>query len=167
MHFWCLPKSKMFTLSGILRYSTWPTKYCKNAISTVFSYSLDFHNTFHAFLSFHSIFEIGEALFLDLFQVLLYPTWKKAVCGGGGYAGIAMSLCPSLRVSVCQALSRRYLLNSSMFCIQTWYGGASSWASVSCERIGMLSSNLRSHTIGAYIITNMTVWTMSSDSALI
>ena len=31
--FWGLPKSKMLTLSGILRCSTWPTKCCKKILS--------------------------------------------------------------------------------------------------------------------------------------
>jgi len=35
----------------------------KNAISTVFCYSQDFHKTFLAFLLFHSIIEICEAFF--------------------------------------------------------------------------------------------------------
>ena len=40
------------------------------------------------------------------------------------------------KVSKC--LSRAYRLNCCMFCNQTWYDDALSWARVSCKRIGLL-----------------------------
>ena len=40
--------------------------------------------------------------------------------------------------SKCQCMSRWYLLNQQTFCYQTWYCDASSWARVSCKKIGLL-----------------------------
>ena len=42
-----------------------------------------------------------------------------------------------------ECLCGRYLLNCWTFCDQTWYGDASSWARVSCKKIGLLSSKFR------------------------
>ena len=42
--------------------------------------------------------------------------------------------------SVCQCLSRWYLVNRQTFCYQTWYCGAPSWARVSCRKIALLFS---------------------------
>ena len=40
--------------------------------------------------------------------------------------------------SKCQRLSSWYLLNHQTFSYQTWYCDASSWARVSCKKIGLL-----------------------------
>ena len=37
-----------------------------------------------------------------------------------------------------------YFLSCQTFCYQTWYGDASSWASVPCKKIGLLFSRSRS-----------------------
>ena len=44
----------------------------------------------------------------------------------------------------CKCLSRWYLLNLQIFCYQTWYCDASTWAGVSCKKIGLLFSRSRS-----------------------
>ena len=64
----------------------------------MFWYSLDFHNTFDALLLFHSILETREACFRPLSGFII-PRVK--MLNGGGYTGIAVSLCQSLRVSQC------------------------------------------------------------------
>ena len=43
-----------------------------------------------------------------------------------------------------ECLSRWYLLNCRIFCYQTWYGDATSWAWMSCKKICLLSSSSRS-----------------------
>ena len=64
--------------------------------------------------------------------------------GGGGGIGITLSICPSVFLSMCPSLSRRYLLKRSTIFNQTWYGGVLSWGSVPCRKIGSLSSVSRS-----------------------
>ena len=50
------------------------------------------------------------------------------------------SLCLFVCLSMWQDLSRQYLLNHWPICNQTWCGGASSWAGVSCRMIWILLS---------------------------
>ena len=46
--------------------------------------------------------------------------------------------------SKCQCLSREYPLNCQTFCYQIWYFYASSWAGMSCKKIGSPFSRSRS-----------------------
>ena len=54
-----------------------------------------------------------------------------------------------------------YLLNFWTFCNQTWYGDATSWAKVSCKKIGLLS--LSSGSLWGLILSDMTVSTVSTE----
>ena len=54
-----------------------------------------------------------------------------------------------------------YLLNCETFCYQTWYCDASSWAGVSCRKIGVLFQG-HGHSKGSYD-QNMTAATISSE----
>ena len=54
-----------------------------------------------------------------------------------------------------------YLLSCWTFCNQTWYGDATSWAKVSCKKIGLLSSSSGSQ--WGLIWSNMTVSTISAE----
>ena len=68
---------------------------------------------------------------------------------------ILKSLCP------CDwALCRRYRLNCSAYCSQSWYDGESPCAGVSCKRTGLLSS--RSRPQGTYN-QNVIVFTVFSE----
>ena len=55
------------------------------------------------------------------------------------YIGITVFVCLCVWI-----LSGQYLWNCSTFFNQTWYGDASSWARVSCGKIGLLTSRSRS-----------------------
>ena len=57
--------------------------------------------------------------------------------------------------------SKWYLLSCWTFCNQTWCGDATSWAKVSCKKIGLLSSSLGSQ--WGLIWTNTTVSIMSAE----
>ena len=76
-------------------------KICFKAISTVFCCLLD--TTFHAFLLFHSIVEIREALFKTSFRFCYTPR-KKAGGRGGGGEHILESPCPCVRLFSCICL---------------------------------------------------------------
>ena len=52
--------------------------------------------------------------------------------------------------------SGQYFLSFLTFCNQTWYGGATLWAKVSCKKIGLLSSS--SLSLWRLIWLNMTVY---------
>ena len=56
--------------------------------------------------------------------------------------------------------SGQYLLSFWTFCNQTWYDDATSWAKVSCKKIGLLSSN--SGSLWGLIWSNMTISTISA-----
>ena len=57
--------------------------------------------------------------------------------------------------------SGRYLPSCRTFCNQTWYGDATSWAKVSCKKIGLLSSSSGSQ--WGLIWSDMTVSTISAE----
>ena len=80
-----------------------------------------------------------------------HPTNHYKAGDGGMVVGRMLEslLLPS--VCVPKALPRRYLLNCSTFCNQTWYAFASSWARVSCEKVGLPSSRSRSQWVRAYV----------------
>ena len=63
--------------------------------------------------------------------------WKKMDCCVQGQ-------CHSKSQNVNVCLSGWYLLNCWTIYLQTWYGDASLWARVSCEKVGLLSSRPRS-----------------------
>ena len=46
--------------------------------------------------------------------------------------------------NVSECFSGWYLLNQELFCYQTWYCDASSWARVPCRKVGLLFSRSRS-----------------------
>ena len=54
--------------------------------------------------------------------------------------------------SECQCLSRWYVLNHQTFCYQTWFFDSSSWARVSCKKIGLLSSRSRLQQIWQFLL---------------
>ena len=81
----------------------------------------------------------------------------------GVYIGITRSLCPSIYSSVCVSDHVRTIspeLHNLFVFTKTWYGGALSRGSVSCRKIGSLSSKSRSRE-GLYN-QNMTISTISS-----
>ena len=60
--------------------------------------------------------------------------------------------------------SRRYALSCWTFCNQTWYGDATSWAKVSCKKIGLLSSSSGSQ--WRLILSDMTVSTIAAEQLI-
>ena len=64
--------------------------------------------------------------------------------------------------NVSECLSGWYLMNHRTFCNQTWYGGATSWARVSCGKKIVCSLQGQGHSESSYD-QNMTVSTVPSE----
>ena len=138
----------MLTLSGILRVSTWPTKCCKKYYqhSVLIFARLSQHFLKYVKLCFRPLsgFVIPHVKILE-------------------WGVIYWNCCVLVSISSCICLPgfvQRYPLNSSTFSIQTGCSGESSWAGVSCTRIGIFKVKV---TIRACIITIWLFQLLSSE----
>ena len=144
----------MLTLSGfLLRFSTWPTKCCKK----YYQHSV----LIFARLSQHFL-KYVKLCFRPLSGFVI-PHVKILEWGVGGGGVIYWNCCVLVTVSSCICLPgfvQRYPLNSSTFSIQTGCSGESSWAGVSCTRIGIFKVKV---TIRACIIMIWLFQLLSSE----
>ena len=94
----------MLTLSGILRYSVWPTKCCKEYYQHGVLIFARLSQHFSCLFLLFTAFSKHVKLCFGPLSGFCYIPRKNAgggERGGGRYTGIAVSLCPSPRVSVC------------------------------------------------------------------